>query len=283
MRNLDDRVAVVTGCGKRDGLGAAIARALSAAGAHVLVSDVVDGGVSNDVDTPVVAGSTEGVSALARELSMSSVAAAAALADLREEADCSRLVDTAVGLWGRLDILVSNAAAPHGRERSPIADVPLAAWDLQLDVNLRGAFLLARAAVPAMRRGGRGGRILVVSSIAASRGLPHRVVYSASKAGLLGLVCSLATELGPDGITVNAICPGLISTSRGRSSAIRQSGEASADEELRRRARVIPAGRMGHPDDIAEVVRFLAGDAASYVTGQAIAVDGGLSALLPIA
>jgi NAD(P)-dependent dehydrogenase (short-subunit alcohol dehydrogenase family) len=277
---LDGKVALITGCGKADGLGAAIARSLSRAGARILVTDVVMGGLRNDVDDePAQDG---GLAARVDELRGSGGDAEAVLGDVRREADCAAMVAAAVERWNRLDILVSNSGAPHGQERSPITDVPVDAWDDHLDINLRGGFLMARAAIPAMRRSG-GGRIIFTSSIAATRGVAYRAVYSASKAGLLGLVCSLAVEVGGDGITVNAVCPGLIMTSRVRSSAVREAGADGMEGELERRSRVVPVGRLGRPEDVAGVVHFLATDSAAYVTGQAIAVDGGLSIRLPSA
>jgi len=134
---------------------------------------------------------------------------------------------------------------------------------------------MSRAVVPAMRLGGWG-RIVNVSSIAGRSGSPKQSAYSASKAGILGFSRSLAKDVARDGITVNAVCPGATDTSRAQSSARRSAQDIP--EELARRAAAIPVGRLGTAEDVAELIAFLAGEGASFITGQAYSVDGGVFA-----
>src|SRR6266550_1019521 len=241
------RVALITGCGKPIGIGNSTARALAAAGVTVVVSDVLPTGVANahnvegDMD-----GAWGGVDSLVEEL---------------------------LERYGRLDILVNNAGAPQGADRNEIEDVPVEAWDRTMGVNARGAFLMSRAAVPAMRKAGWG-RIVSVSSKAAFRPGKRRDTYAASKAAIVGFTKSLALDLAPFGITVNAVCPGPIRTSRAISTNRREYGD-DLEVGFKERAKAIPVGRFGTPDEVASMITYLASDEAGFVTGQAIGVDGG--------
>src|SRR5258708_21483650 len=235
------RVALITGCGKPIGIGASTARALAAAGITVVVTDVAPARLANehnvqgDVDP-----SWRGVDSLVEQIEATGAMASAAIGDVSREADARQMVETVLARYGRLDILVNNAGAPQGADRNEIENVPVEAWDQTMAVNARGAFLMSRAAVPVMRKAGWG-RIVCVSSKAAFRPGPRRATYAASKAAIVGFVRSLSLDLAPHGITVNAVCPGPIRTSRAISTNRREDGDAP-ETCVRQRANEIPLG-----------------------------------------
>ncbi len=271
------RVALVTGCGKPDGMGQAIARRLAAQGTAVVVTDLQATGVPNRQQEDRGTG-WGGVDALVADITAGGGTAAAALGDVAVEADAERMVAEAVERFGRLDVLVNNAAAPQGPDRADVADIPVEVFDRVVAVNLRGPWLMCRAAVPVMRAQ-RSGRIVNISSMAGLTAAPFSGPYSASKAGVIGLTRALAMDLGPWGITVNALCPGLVGTSRAFLTSGPDVDEAAL---LASRGRAIPVGRVGLPDDIAAAVAFLASPEAGYITAQAIPIDGGGMSPFPL-
>lgn len=268
------RVALITGCGKQNGIGAATARRLAEAGVIVAASDVASSGVANDMTAADAAPSAwQGLDTLTAEIEAAGGEAASFVGDVSDEAEAGSLVEQVVARYGRLDILVNNAGAPHGKDRGQIEDIPLEAWEKTVAINSRGVFLMIRAAVPHMKRAGWG-RIISMSSVAGLYPLPERAVYSASKAAVLGLTRSIAHDLAPHGITVNAVCPGSIKTDRAISSTLR-AGWANVDEGLAERAQHIPVKRHGLPTEIAATIAHLASEDAGFITGQAFVVDGG--------
>jgi NAD(P)-dependent dehydrogenase (short-subunit alcohol dehydrogenase family) len=239
---LAGKAAVVTGSTR--GIGRAIALAFAREGADVVV---------NGRDQAAA----EAVCAELRGLGARAVAQAA---DVGRVADARRLVAAAVDGFGRLDVLVNNAGL---FSRRPALELDEADWDRLVDVNLKGAFFCAQAAARAML--GRGGAIVNVASDAAwSGGLNPCAHYAASKAGMLSITRSLAKELAPHGIRVNAIAPGMIETDMGGTAGATLAG-------LR-----IPLGRYGTPEEVAAAAVFLASDEASYVTGATLNLSGGL-------
>ncbi|MDP2703249.1 MAG: 3-oxoacyl-[acyl-carrier-protein] reductase [Candidatus Rokubacteria bacterium] len=242
---LAGRVAVVTG-GTR-GIGLAIARALAEDGASVVVS----GRDAARLDSAVAEIETLGASALG------------VVADQSKREDCDRLVDAAKERFGRIDVLVNNAGITRDQLLVRMKDDD---WDQVLDTNLRGVFLMTRAVARSMMRQ-KSGRIINIASTAGAMGNPGQVNYSAAKAGVIGLTKAAARELAHWNILVNAVAPGLIETD------MTAGISAEAREALLQQ---VPLKRVGAAREVAEVVRFLAGDGAAYVTGQTIHVNGGL-------
>ncbi len=266
------RVALITGCGKETGIGAETARTLARQGVTVVVADVAPSGVAN-LNEPASDERWCGLPSLVDEIVAQGGTASSMVGNVSNEADAQRMVDEAVATHGRLDILVNNAGAPQGAEFNDIESVPVEAWDSVIAINLRGTFLMSRAALKPMRGNGWG-RIVSVSSLAGRTGYARQAAYSASKAGIIGMTRSIAHDVARQGITVNAVCPGWIRTSRSFNSARRVALDVEA--ELQRRAELVPIGRLGVPADVAATIVFLASESAGYLTGQVLDVDGGL-------
>jgi 3-oxoacyl-[acyl-carrier protein] reductase len=267
------RVALITGCGKRDGMGRGIALALAGAGVAVAVTDMRPTGVLNRRQE--VVGVTDeswgGVDSLVEEITAAGGSAMAQLGDISVVEDAQRMVDGAFAWRDRLDILVNVAGAPQGLDRQDIEDVPIEAWDRQIAVNLRGTYLMSRYAVPHMRAQ-RWGRIINISSQAGQVAAAMSTAYSASKAGILGFTRALSADVAPWGITVNAIAPGMVATSR---AFLSLDPNIDTDAEIKRRGARLAVGRSGYPEDIAAAVAYLASDGAAYMTGQTLVLDGG--------
>ena len=275
------RVALVTGCGKRDGMGRAIARMLAGSGTAVLVCDKEPAGVLNRRQERVPGRAQDdwrGVASLVEEITAAGGTASQALGDIGDEDDARRLVGEAVDRYGRLDILVNNAAAPQGLDRRDITEVPVDVWDHVIRVNLRGTFLMSRFAIPVMR-GQRSGRIVNISSMAGVVAVPRSAAYAASKAAVIALTRSMALDVAAWGITVNAICPGAVGTSR---AILSEDPDLDVEAELERRGRNIPVGRVGRPGDIAAAVAYLVDAGADYMTGQILVLDGGGHSPFPV-
>lgn len=275
---MTQRVALVTGCGKPDGMGQAIVRRLAAEGYRVVASDVVPIGLANDDQrgqAPVAGWA--GVQTLVEQVRADGGDARYVLGDISVEEDARRMVAETIDAYGRLDVLVNNAAAPQADDRADIEEVPVSTFDRIIAVNLRGTYLMCLAAIPTMRAQ-RYGRIVNIASMAGVTAMPMATAYSASKAGVLGFTRALAMDVGAWGITVNAVCPGLVWTSRGRF------GVSTPEQEIAQRRRFeegIIAGRVGLPEDIAGAVAYFASEHTGYVTGQELPVDGGGISVFP--
>jgi NAD(P)-dependent dehydrogenase (short-subunit alcohol dehydrogenase family) len=275
MRRLSGKVAMVTGCGGERGFGRAIARRLAEEGADLVVTDVTAAGTR--VPTKPATG-WGGLETVAEEIRGTGRRALTAIVDVRSLDDIRAAADRAVAQFGRIDILVNNAAAPAGEDRVSVVDMSEAAWDVVIDTNLKGTFLCSKVVAAGMLRDGVRGRIINVASTSGKRGSAELAAYCASKFGLIGFTQSLAMELAPAGITVNAICPGVADTERLDYMGRRPDGTYDAqqrEEAVKGEAVGIPLGRVAAAKDIAPVVAFLASDDAGYMTGQAINIDGG--------
>lgn len=241
---------LITGSGI--GIGGATARAFAAAGYRAIVTDVLE-----DQGRVVVSKiQSEGGDAEFHHLDVTST----------DETDA--VVSLVEARYGPLNAIVANAGILR---REPLSELDDEKWDLTLDVDLKGIMRVCRAAAPAMRAAGRGSIIALSSIMGVAYGANGSVHYSAAKAGVVGLVRGLAVELAADGVRVNGIAPGYIRTAQSLSE-----DHSSGSEGLARVAQYVPLGRVGEPEDIADVALFLSSEAARYLTGQVIVVDGGL-------
>jgi 3-oxoacyl-[acyl-carrier protein] reductase len=244
------KIAIVTGAGRGGrGIGRGIALALAAEGADVVVT-----ARTNIADAESVA---EAVRALGRR-------ARAISCDVVDASSVETLFDQTKQEFGKVDILVNNAGLTKDGLLLRMSEE---AWDMVLDANLKGAFLCTRAAAKLMIKQ-RSGRIINITSIMGQIGNPGQANYSASKAGLIGFTRTVARELGGRGVTVNAVAPGFIDT---------QMTDQIEGDLRESTLGKIPLGRLGTPEDVGGAVAFLASEAASYITGQILTVDGGMT------
>jgi NAD(P)-dependent dehydrogenase (short-subunit alcohol dehydrogenase family) len=276
MGRLDGKTAMITGAGGEHGLGRAIARRFADEGADLIVTDVAPTGLR--VSASTLPGSWRGLDAVVEEIQKRDRRALAAIVDVRSSGQITAAVDRALHEFGRIDVLVNNAGAPGSFDRTLVVDLGEEAWDTVLDTNLKGTFLCSQIVARSMVARGVRGRIINMSSQWGKKGGARRAAYCASKFGIIGFTQSLAVELAPAGITVNAICPSAVETERLDHMGLTPDG--SFDPTLRERrihevGAATPVGRVARPSDVAEVAAFLAGDAAEYITGQAINVTGG--------
>jgi NAD(P)-dependent dehydrogenase (short-subunit alcohol dehydrogenase family) len=253
---LSGKRAIVTGAGS--GIGRASAQLFAAEGARVIAADKAGGAVEETVAAIARAGGT----------------AIAVAADAGSEPDVKALVDRALKEWGGLDVVYANAGISGGW--TPILEQSVELWQEVLRVNLIGPFLAIRHAAPVMVKQGAGS-IVCTASVAGLRANAGGSAYAASKAGVISLVQTAANDLSGTGVRVNAICPGLIET--GMTKPIFDGARARGSED--RIGQLNPTLRYGVPREIANMALFLASDDASYVNGQAYAVDGGLSSTHP--
>jgi 3-oxoacyl-[acyl-carrier protein] reductase len=244
MIDLSGRIAIVTGASR--GIGGAIARQLARQGAHV-----------------VAAARGENARAVADEIAASGGRAEAVALEVTEAGSAERIVTETMERHGRVDVLVSNAGIARDQL---LLRMKREDWDAVLATNLTAAFALTQAVLKPMIRQ-RAGRIICISSVVGQSGNAGQANYAASKAGLVGFAKAVALEVASRGITVNVVAPGLIDTDMTR---------AIAESARNEWASKIPLRRLGTPDDVASAVCFLASDEASYITGQVLAVNGGM-------
>ena len=271
MSRLKGKVALVTGSGRKNGIGSVCARRLAGEGASVVVTDI-DSSFSDFPSYKV--GSGDELAEVADEIRALGVEALPLFADVSDPESVQSLVSRAKETFGRIDILVNNAGCSPGP--APLTQFTLAAWEKTLAVNLTGTFLCCREVAPLMIENG-GGKIVNISSRAARRGALWMHAYSASKAGMLGLNSSMALELAPYNICVNALLPGDIETELKQwglemEAHVKGTTVEALKDEI---ARATPLGRLGTPEDVAALVAFLASPDSDYLTGEVINISGG--------
>lgn len=270
MYGLEGKVALVTGAAGQRGIGRAIALRLAREGADVAVNDLRDEPVDNWGGLRQVVGEIEVLGRRALGCS----------GDVTNAADVERIVSETIDRFGRIDILVNNAGSKAGPDRVPVVDLDEAVFDRVLAVNAKGTFLCCRAVARHMIDRGGGGKIVNMSSSAGRQGRARFAAYSASKFAVVGFTQSLAIELGPHRINVNAICPGLVDTERvyGMASGLKpedMSIEAYRQQLIDDAVGATPLGRIAQPEDIAQLAAYLASAESNYMTGLAINVSGG--------
>lgn len=273
-KRLNGKVAVITGSGRKKGLGEAIARKLAMEGCRIVLSDI---GKARDAATSAAhVGELSEMEQIAAELRALGAEVTMKACDVRVPAEVEALADHAVATFGALDIWVNNAGI--GYIMKPLLEVTEADWDAVLDVNLKGCFLGLQSAARHMIAAGKGGRIINIASQAAKSGFPHAQAYTSSKHGLVGLARSAAVELGPHGITVNNVCPNHVTTGLGawqNEYFSKVVGAANVEEYLKAMANRIPLRRPGLPEDTANAVAWLCTDEAAYITAESMNVSGG--------
>ncbi|MBI1169814.1 SDR family oxidoreductase [bacterium] len=241
---------LITGAGI--GIGRAAAKAFAAKGAHAVVTDVLE---------------AEG-NAVVAEIKAAGGSAEFHRLDVRSTAEADALVAKIEAARGGIDVIVANAGIAH---KVPLPALSDEKWDVTLDIDLKGILRIVRPALAGMKARKKGAVVALSSIMGVAYGWDEHVHYSAAKAGVVGLVRGLAVELARDGIRVNGVAPGYIRTAQllSKENSLGPEGAAKAGE-------FIPMGRIGEPEDIADVITFLASDAARYMTGQVVVVDGGL-------
>ena len=274
MYNLNGKIALVTGAGGKNGIGRAIATRLAKEGADVAVNDMTEHPYAADQPD------WHGLPDVVREIEGMGQRAISVVADVTDAEQVKGMVDQTVAHFGKIDILVNNAGTIAGKDRVPVVDLAEEDWDRVQRVNVKGVFLCSQAVARHLIAQETGGKIINMSSVTGKRGSARFAAYSASKFAVIGFTQSLASELAPYQVNVNAICPGLVDTERfGHLASVLMPQNLSADEQLseytRRSKAAVPIGRLAEGADVAKMAAFLASDEAAYLSGVSITVAGG--------
>ena len=272
--NLEGRVAIVTGAGRKGGIGAAIAHRLARSGAHLVLTDLCAPPTDKALAHPGN-GQWQGLTAVAEEAEALGVQVLPLKADVTDAVSVEDMVAKTLDRFGRLDILINNAGAAIGP--APVVQMEEAAWRRTLEINATGTFLCCRYGLPPMIAAGRGGRVVNMSSLAAERPKPGISAYAAGKAAVVALTRSLAQEVAEFDITVNAVLPGDVDTELKRWGLQLEALAAGRgyEEILAAATARVPLGRFATTAEVASLVAFLASDEAAFISGQAYVLSGG--------
>jgi len=273
MYNLKGKTAVVTGSGRRKGIGEAIVMRLAAEGCNIVITDIGEAKGKDFGEEHI--GTTAEMESIVADAIAAGGNAIAVTCDIRFEEQVENLMTKTIEAFGGIDILVNNAGVGYIME--PFVEFKERSWDAVLDVNLKGAFLCSKQAAIQMIKQNRGGSIINIASQAAKSGFPFAAAYTASKHGMIGLTRSNAVELGTYKIRVNAVCPNHITTGLGHWQNKFFSDKLGLNYEDYLQAIVDknPLGRTGLVEDISNAVAFLASEQSAYITGEAMNVSGG--------
>jgi len=265
IKELEGKIAIVTGAGRLRGIGRATALELAKMGAKLIITGTGRSPESYPEDEKKIG--WKDIESTAEQIREVGSEAITLITDISKENNVDKLVETALNAYGRIDILVNNAAAPYAEDRVPVIEVDNEAFKKVIEVKLYGSYLCSKAVAKVMIDNKNGGRIINLSSTAGKSGNARMAAYVAANFAIDGFSQSLAKELAPHNITVNCVCPGLTETARmdslGRGAFWKSRSDA------------IPMGRVGTDEEVADLIAFLASDRARFITGQAINIDGG--------
>ena len=262
---LSGKVAIVTGAGRMRGIGRATAVILARMGANVVVT-----GTGRNPDTFPHDEKDVGwrdIDSTVEEIQANGVRGLPLVVDVSSEMDVRRMIDSTIEEFGRLDIIVNNAAAPYGPDRVPVLDLTADVFKDVIDIKLMGTFYCSKAAARQMVKQGEGGRIVNLSSTMGKRGHANTSAYNAANFAVDGFTQALAKEMAAHAITVNSVCPGLTETSR--------MDPMGREDRWDERLRGIPMNRVGTDEEVGELIGFLCSPRAAYITGQSVNVNGG--------
>lgn len=267
MGSLDGKVAIVTGAGRLRGIGRAAALALAELGADITVTGTGRGPEHYPADEK--AAGWRDIESTAAQVRGVGRRCLALVADVTDRTAVQQTVEATQKEFGRIDILINNSAFARGQDRVPLTELTEDVWRKVLEIKLTGSFLMSQAVVPTMIQHGEGGSILNISSIAGKKGNPNMVVYCTSNFGIQGFSQALAMELAPHNIRVNAVCPGIIDTSRMDDLGRGDTWDKTIEQ-------LIPLKRPGSDKEIGKFLAYLCTPEASYITGQSLNIDGGM-------
>ncbi len=279
MSDLDGKIALITGAGGMRGVGRATVMKLAGQGSDVALSDVRR--EVSDLPPAEIRNEWGGIETVSQEVQALGRRAVPIYCDLSDPNEIERLVERTMTEFGRIDILVNNARAIIGRDKVPVTQLDKEVWDHFLAINTTAVFLTTKAVAPHMIDSGRGGRIINIASNAGKQASANGAAYSASKFAVLGLTQATAMDLAPYNITADAVCHGPINTDRmsywerDKAQELGITQEEFRSQVVDSSAQGTPLGRIAESEDVANMVAFLAGDDASFVTGQSYNVNGG--------